>query len=125
MSSIPGVTVSFAGKPEIVVFSVVDRIPPECISLAEDAFNQLVQRGHKFFVLDLSEARYIGSNGVGIVAYYRTILGQRGGKIVVVKAPPSVMAKIAPFIKGVLQVVDSREEAIALLQTSEYSAAQA
>lgn len=119
---VPGVEVSTIGKPEVVVFSVVGQIPPEHVSGAEELFRALIERGHRRFVIDLSRADYVSSNGVGIVVYYDKLLSKCRGRVVVVKAPPAVMERLGKFIIPALTVVDTRAEALALLGADERSA---
>ena len=114
-TDIPGVRVALVGKPEIVVFSIVDRIPAEQLSRAEEIFRGLIQQGHRRFVLDLSAADIISSNGVGLAVYYHKVLRELDGQMVVVKGKPALMERIGAFIEPVIRTVGTREEAIALL----------
>ena len=114
-NDIPGVRVALVGKPEVVVFAIVDRIPAEQLSRAEEVFRDLIQQGHRRFVLDLSAAEAISSNGVGLAIYYHKVVSELNGQMVLVKGKPALMAKVGDFIQPVMQIVGTREEAIALL----------
>jgi anti-sigma B factor antagonist len=101
----------------VLVFSVVGQVPQEHFSRAAEALRELIEEGrHRRVVLDLSEADYISSAGIGAAVYYREYLERHHGKLVVVKGPPAVMKAVLPFIQSVIQIVETREEAVALLQ---------
>ena len=116
---IPGVKIAFLSDPNIVIFSVIDHIPLIHLSRAEDALRELVQKGHRRIVIDLSAANRISSNGVGIAVYYHIVLAQRNGKLVIVKAPESVMKRIWNFVQPAIPLADTVEDAIAILQGHE------
>jgi anti-anti-sigma factor len=114
---IPGVSICLVGKPEIAVFSVVGHVDRDCLSQAAKAFGELVEQGpHRLVVLDLSAAEYVSSTGIGVVAYYAKYLEEHHGKLVIVRGPDSVMKRVGPFLVPLVQVMDTRAEAIALLR---------
>ena len=125
MATGTGIEASVIGEPPVVALSGVGRIPPEKVSQAEFLIHTLIEHGRRRFVIDFSGMEYVSSEGVGIAVHYHMVLSACGGKLVVVKGPPSVMERIGRFIIPVLRVVDTRAEALALFGVDERSAARA
>ncbi|GEM_PF-5818433 len=116
-----GIEVSVIGEPPVVVFAVIGQVSPEGLSRAEYQLNSFVRSGRRRVVIDLTAADYVSSEGVGVAFHYHMILGSCGGRLVVVKGPPSVMNRIGRFIIPALTVVDTKAEALEMLGVDERS----
>jgi anti-anti-sigma factor len=116
-TGIPGISIEHVGQPEVLIFSIVGQVPQEHFSRAAEAFRELIQQGrHRRVVIDLSEADYISSTGIGAAVYYQKYLERHHGKLVIVKGPPAVMKVVVPLIQSVIQIAETREEAVASLR---------
>jgi anti-anti-sigma factor len=113
---IPGVRIDCLGQNEIAVFSIVGQVSQDFFSEAAETFHSLIEKGHRFIVLDLAQATGVSSSGVGVVVYCHKLLKDRGGSLVIVSGPPSVMKPVDSFVKPIIPIVRTLDEALALLR---------
>jgi hypothetical protein len=113
---VPGVRITYVGQGEIAVFSILDGVPADFVSHAAEALRDVICRGCRWVVVDLSSANCPSSGGAGLLFYYHKFLMERGGKLIVVSAPSSIMKDHRPFIEPAIPIVETCAEAIALLR---------
>ncbi len=78
---------SLLPERDLVILSIEGRLAPNQTVEAEQAIlEEYVRQGHCKVIVDLSEAEYVSSTGIGLLLYYSKKLPKRGGCLVVVGA---------------------------------------
>jgi anti-anti-sigma factor len=117
--SLPGMTFEFPYDDDIVVISVVGRVPREQIGEVEKTFLGLIKQGCRRFLADCSRAEHLSSTGVGLLMYHLKTIGDVGGRLVIVNLPASTRRSLEPMrLETFLTVCETREQALGILRGS-------
>jgi anti-anti-sigma factor len=113
---IPNFEFRFALDGKVAVFSVVGQLPREYHGAVEGLVLDLLREGCRYFLVDLSAADYVSSGGVGLMSYYRKILADKHGKMVLVRPPGHVLKRLKLVrLPTWMEIYDTREAALEAL----------
>ena len=78
-----------------------------------DVVHGLLSEGHRQFVVNLAELKWLDSAGLGGVAGAYTAVMRHGGNLVLTNAPPAIMTLLEHTkLSTIVSVHDSEQEAI-------------
>lgn len=114
VEAFPGMKLEMACGGKVAIFSVVGELPAASRATAAEFLNEILKRGCRHVVGDLSRATRISSTGIGMLAYYRKMLEAQGGRIVLVKPPPEVLRQLEAIkLSTWIGMHDTRDAALA------------
>ncbi len=89
---------------------------PELISIV----NNQLSKDVIFCIVDLNDARYINSSGIGVLITILTKFRNRGGEVVLVR-PPKTVEKLLIITKlnSIFNIAASLDDAFSLLRKTE------
>ena len=112
---VPGLEFETFPDRRVVIGRILGGVSPADLSAAEKRIRELLDLGFVKVIADLSRAERLGSNALGLLAWYRTELAKRGGMLILVN-PPTVLRRAlkGTDIGKVFKVAENVEAAMRL-----------
>jgi len=98
---------------DITVFRPVGWVRLETHHLVDERLKDLVDQGHRRFVVDLSMAHFLNSTSLGVFLFYRQALEDKGGCLLLA-APSAAIGRMlsASGLAAALETCSTVEEAL-------------
>jgi anti-sigma B factor antagonist len=111
--SIPSLHIEMVQHNDVLLFKPVGWISTDGHVIVEEKLHEAFGQGHRQIVVDLSAAHFVSSTGLGVFLYFKQVLEDAGGRLVLA-APGGAVQKmlIAANLDQALTICPSVAEAV-------------
>jgi anti-sigma B factor antagonist len=112
--SFPALRIETTRQNDVLIFRPVGWVAADGHVVMEEKLQQAFANGHRRVVVDLSSAHFVSSTGLGVFLYFKQVLEDAGGRLVLA-APGGAVRKMlaAANLDQTLAICPSLDEALA------------
>ncbi|HOX04784.1 MAG TPA: STAS domain-containing protein [Planctomycetota bacterium] len=93
--SFPALKVEMTRQNDVLLFRPIGWIAADGHALLEEKLHTAFAEGHRRIIVDLSAAHFVSSTGLGVFLYFKQILDDAGGRLVLAAPGGSVCKMLA------------------------------
>lgn len=110
--SLPALRIEMTQQNDVLVFRPVGWVAADGHVVLEEKLHEAFADGHRRMIVDLSAAHFVSSTGLGVFLYFKQILEDAGGRLVLA-APGAAVSKMlaAANLDRVLSISPTVDEA--------------
>ena len=91
--SFPALRIETTRQGDVLVFRPVGWVNSEGHVVVEEKLNQAFADGNRRIIVDLSAVHFVSSTGLGVFLYFKQVLGDAGGRLVLA-SPGGAVSKM-------------------------------